>query len=212
MARLRRLRHLCSAVAAGERAADGDLSNASSPAAEDGHHSLVFTDELPTSREPGVSREEARFFKENGLFVKRGLLSAEQVALAQDKLWSEAERLGPGVQRADPSSWLAHPPGTWPEVPVPESARPEYLHYKASRGTRNPTTLGDNLWKNHVDGDSDWLLDLLPKCAPLLFSPPARQSAVGDLHGTLLKAALRTATQPCGASRRRCSPAPSSPR
>jgi hypothetical protein len=46
----------------------------------DGHHSKVFAEDLPSSHAPGVSLEEAAFFKEHGLFVKRGLLDADLLA------------------------------------------------------------------------------------------------------------------------------------
>ena len=162
----------------------------------DGHHSMVFDGSLADSHLPGVSLEEAQFFKEHGLFVKRGLVSgigsitcttccfwclccpwtflsrllaccqldAEMLATAQDLLLCEAERLGPGFKRDDPSSWLAHPPDTWPVPPPAGSSPPEKDHrdYKGGTGTRNPITLGPSLWKHHIVGDADWILDLIP--------------------------------------------------
>lgn len=157
-------------------------SAAAAPAHEpepDGHHSMVFVESLASSHLPGVSLDEARFFKEHGatavdfpgkrtvsshfpdkhhhfssclpqfwlsfgetwlsgLFVKRGLLDASMLAKAQDLLLSEAERLGPGFKRDDPSSWLAHPPDTWP-APLPPGPSPpakDHRDYKGGTGTR----------------------------------------------------------------------------
>ena len=131
----------------------------------DGHHSRVFTEDLASSHAPGVSAEEARFFKEHGLFIKRGLLDADAVRRAQDELLSSAEQLSGGLfRRDDPASWLQHPPGKWPEVAPPGPSPPEKDHrdYKAAGGLRNPITLGPNLWKHHVVGDADWMLRLIP--------------------------------------------------
>ena len=150
--------------------------------ASDGHHSIVFTEDLANSHLPGVSSEEARFFKEHGLLIKRHLLDPEALREAQDKLMTAAEELSGGLfRRDDPESWLQHPPGTWPPVPPPGPSPPEKDHrdYKAAKGVRNPVTLGPNLWKHHEVGDADWMLRLIPN------SPAVRGIAEKLLRGPL---------------------------
>lgn len=72
----RRLRHLVRCLPQAVPAPTPTAAAALEPE-PDGHHSKVFAEDLPDSHAPGVSLEEAAFFKKHGLFVKRGLLDAD---------------------------------------------------------------------------------------------------------------------------------------
>ena len=64
---------------------------------------LVYTGALPGATEPGISPEEASFFKENGFIVKRGLLSRESLRPGREVFWRNAPAC---IDPDDSSTWV----------------------------------------------------------------------------------------------------------
>ena len=144
-----------------------------------GHPSIVY--QAPEDvAVPGqvVSEAEAAFFVANGFLVKRGLLAADAVDHAMERIWWHvADRLPlarPGehrrIERTDPATWR-NP--RWAPMPPAAKAGP---HFGRQRVVHAGATV-----KLHYLGAADWLLGLVPN------NPCVRrvaQALLGDLRAS----------------------------
>ena len=114
-----------------------------------------------------VSRAEIDFFKENGFFVKKGLLDPSRLSSALDKIWHHMldkvavlEGSDWQLSRDDSATWM-NP--QWAEMDPHPTSGP-FLG-------RQPIEQYGRILKMHDIGNADYLLELLPN------NPAVRQVA-----------------------------------
>ena len=144
-----------------------------------GHPSIIYqAPEDVAVRGQVVSEAEAAFFVANGFLVKRGLLAADAVDHAMERIWWHvADRLPLArhgehrrIERADPATWR-NP--RWAPMPPAAKAGP---HFGRQRVVHAGATV-----KLHYLGAADWLLGLVPN------NPCVRrvaQALLGDLRAS----------------------------
>jgi len=63
-------------------------------------------DDVAGASQLGLTAAEVEAFRRDGFLVKRGLISAEELAVGIEALWSAAAVLAPGLERDKPASWV----------------------------------------------------------------------------------------------------------
>eukprot|EP01052_Picozoa_sp_SAG31_P013931 SAG31_NODE_850_length_11521_cov_47.558396_11_plen_266_part_00 len=147
--------------------------------------SVLFGGITADNWRPGITKDEAAFFKQHGFLVKPALLQPDEVAAAQDRVYAAAPGL---LDRSDPGSWI-DAPRRWPVLPQKPGPSPpdkDYRSYKGGKGVRHPSSYSPtgHVWKWHAEGDSDWLLRLLP-------NNPAVRGIAAQLLASPLKPTVR---------------------
>lgn len=105
---------------------------------------------------PHLEPADKAFFKENGVLIKRGVLSRAQIDAARDALWAGIE-----AERDDPSTWVK----AGPRVPCPsghpairatvmESPVFAMMEELVGPGRLNPGSAGPHLV--FPSGDTEW--------------------------------------------------------
>lgn len=115
-----------------------------------------------------LTEQEMAQFKTDGFILRRGALSRELLAQAQDAWWATLSHpdAPPRLQRDVPSSWRGELPG---------------------RDAGDPRMSWGNLgWRCRLIGDHPALLDLLPRAAfNLAEQVRGRQAAIGTCPAQL---------------------------
>lgn len=105
---------------------------------------------------PHLEPADKAFFKENGVLIKRGVLSRAQIDAARDALWAGIE-----AERNDPETWVK----AGPRVPCPSShpairatimESPVFamMEELVGPGLLNPGSAGPHLV--FPSGDTEW--------------------------------------------------------
>ena len=136
---------------------DGPPQDAPKPPPIEKKPSVVF--EAPDLARPGetVSREEIRFFVDNGFLVKKQLIEETAVEEALGRIWAYLRDHVPMAEEAtapspdDPSTWSSP---EWAPMPKPDVSGPY-------QGRQRLVYAGHTV-KLHDLGSADYLVDLVP--------------------------------------------------